>query len=404
LLDAIFGGQKLTKSESNSRFRGDSDLRLKRELPLHLSSGIGEHNGRNTYPMREDSMKVRSTHPTRSGLAAVLAALVLAPIMTTAGVSPVHAAKSDGCSGGTYSLVNKSTNAVVASGNTTRTIAAASFGTGRFAVRGVYNEFDVGLADFAVFNYAFTGAPNPLDMTGGVRTPVFASKLPDHRGLTLTSAINVEMSDGDLVITRTGPGLTMKIQSKDCAAGGIFQMEVERGDGTRTRISHTLVQDIGALTPFFFDNPNFRARVGQFLGDGCTSITTGPPSQFCVQVTTRVNIANGFSKNFVLRDSSQVATRINQADCNTATPVTPSVRHCGSVSVWDVASGGRLGFVTGEDAVEVANPPTVCTKNCQAQNRVRGRLAVLDFPFPVPAGSRLTPAVSALPLPALTAP
>ena len=72
--------------------------------------------------------------------------------------------------------------------------------------------------------------------------------------------------------------------------------------------------------------------------------------------------------------------------------------------MWDVASGGRMGFVTGEDATEVANPPTNCTQNCQAQNRVRGRLANLGFPFPVPAGSRLTPRVSALPLPALTAP
>jgi hypothetical protein len=106
----------------------------------------------------------------------------------------------------------------------------------------------------------------------------------------------------------------------------------------------------------------------------------------------------------VARDSAQVATRVNQADCNTAAPLNPSARHCGGVSVWDVASGGRMGFVTGEDATEVANPPTNCTQNCQAQNRVRGRLANLGFPFPVPAGSRLTPRVSALPLPALTAP
>ena len=63
-----------------------------------------------------------------------------------------------------------------------------------------------------------------------------------------------------------------------------------------------------------------------------------------------------------------------------------------------------MGFVTGEDAVEVANPPTDCVRQCQAQNRVRGRLAVLGFPFPVPAGSKLTPAISALPLPALTTP
>jgi hypothetical protein len=350
-------------------------------------------------------MKHLSTRLARPGVIAALAALVVTPLLTSAFASPVQAAKSDGCEGGNYKLVNLTTNAVVASGAAQTTIPAASFGPGtKFGVRGVYNTFDVGLADFAVLDYAFTGAPNPLDMTGGVRTPVFASKQPDHRGLTLTSAISVDMGSGDLVVSRTGPGLSMKIQTKDCAAGGVFQMEVERADGTRTRITHTLVQNNGALTPFYFDNPNFRARVGQFLGDACTSVTTGPPSQFCVQVATRVNIANGFSSKFILRDSSQVATRVNQADCNTATPVTASVRHCGSVSVWDVGSGGRLGFVTGEDATEVANPPTVCTHQCQAQNRVKGRLAVLGFPFPVPAGSRLTPPVSALPLPALTAP
>jgi len=350
-------------------------------------------------------MKATSRGLARTGVIAAIAALVITPLMTSAFASPVQAAKSDGCQGGNYRLVNKTTNAVIASGEVDRTIPAASFGTGRFAVKGVYNEFDVNLADFAVLDYAFTGAPNPLDMTGGVRTPIFASKQPDHRGLVLTSAITVESEEGDLVITRSGTGgLTMKIQTKDCAAGGIFQMEVERGDGTRTRITHTLVQNNGALTPFFFDNPNFRARVGQFLGADCTSVTTGPPSTFCVQVTTRVNIANDFSKKLVLRDSSQVATRISQPACNTAAPLTPSAAHCGSVSIWDVASGGRLGFVTGEDAIEVANPPTVCTHQCQAQNRVRGRLATLGFPFPVPAGSRLTPPSSAAALPPLTAP
>ncbi len=348
-------------------------------------------------------MHTRPARPARPRLVAALAALVVAPLLTTTLPSPVQAAKSAGCEGGGYKLVNLSTNTVVASGEVDRTIPAASLGasTARFGVRGVYNGFDVGLADFAVFDYAFTGAPNPLDMTGGVRTPVFASKLPNHRGLTLTSAITAELSGDDMVISRTGPGLTMKIQAKDCAAGGIFQMEVERGDGTRTRIVHTLAQSTNpALTPFYFDNPNFRARVGQFLGDDCTSITTGPPSQFCVRVTTRVNIANGFSKRFVARDSAQVAARIAQVDCGA--PVDPLIDHCGGVSVWDVASGGRMGFVTGEDAVEVANPPTVCVRNCQAQNQVNGRLEVLGFPFPVPVASRLAPTVSGLPLPPLT--
>src|SRR3712207_828997 len=197
----------------------------------------------------------------------------------------------------------------------------------------------------------------------------------------------------------------MKIQSKDCAQGGIFQMEPERGDGTRTRITHTLATPTDpAMRPFYFDNPSFRARVGQFLGSACTSVTTGPPSQFCVQVSTRVNIANNFSRAFVARDSAQVAERVPQPDCNTARPVTPSVRHCGGVSVWDVASGGRMGFVSGEDSTEVANSPTECDTDCQAQNQVQGQLANLGHPFPVPAGSRVTPRVSSLALPPLTAP
>src|SRR3712207_2803080 len=178
-------------------------------------------------------------------------------------------------------------------------------------------------------------------------------------------------------------------------------MEPERGDGTRTRIVHTL----GGQS-FYFDNPNFRARVGQFLGSGCTNATTGPPGQFCVQVSPRVNIASDAAgaRNLVARDSAQVATRIDQPDCDPAGRYVTDVDSCGRQSIWDVASGGRMGFVTGEDAVGVANPPTNCVSDCQARNQVRGRLAVLGHPFPVPAGSRLSPVESALLLSPLTAP
>jgi hypothetical protein len=330
------------------------------------------------------------------GVAVVGAALV------TGIAHPAAAAKADGCAGGGFSLVNLATGSAVVSGTAAGSVPVESLGD-RFRVQGRYLQFDVRAVDFALFDYAFTGAPNPLDMTGGRFTPVFASKVPDHRGLTLTSGVTVELGAGDLVIQRTGPGLSMKIQAKDCAAGGVFQMEPERADGQRTRFVHTLAQAADpALTPFYFDNPNFRAHLGEFLGDGCTSVVNGPPGQFCVKVTTRTNIGNDFSPAFVARDSAQVAERVNQPDCTTASPVSPAVKHCGGVSVWDVASGGRMGFVTGEDAVEVANPPTNCVQDCQAQNRVRGRLAVLGFPFPVPAGSKLTPRVGEAALSALT--
>ena len=58
--------------------------------------------------------------------------------------------------------------------------------------------------------------------------------------LTLTSAIAVSSRGDGLEVSRTGTGLSMKITAKDCAAGGIFQAEPQRGDGTRTRFVHTL--------------------------------------------------------------------------------------------------------------------------------------------------------------------
>ena len=74
-------------------------------------------------------------------------------------------------------------------------------------------------ADFAVLNQAVTGAANELDLTGGRFTPVFAGKVPDHRGLTLSSAISIELEEENLELQRTGTGLSMKIQAKECAQG-----------------------------------------------------------------------------------------------------------------------------------------------------------------------------------------
>ncbi|NBW11515.1 MAG: hypothetical protein EBR82_26140, partial [Caulobacteraceae bacterium] len=62
----------------------------------------------------------------------------------------------------------------------------------RFLVQGKYVQFEVDAASFGIRDYVLTGAANPLDMTGGVPTPVFASKLPDHRGAVLTGGVDVE--------------------------------------------------------------------------------------------------------------------------------------------------------------------------------------------------------------------
>jgi len=55
--------------------------------------------------------------------------------------------------------------------------------------------------------------------------------------------------------------------------------------------------------------------------------------------------------------------------------------HCGGVSQWSVASGGRMVSDWGRrDRDRTA--ATVCTANCVAQNQVRGKAVVVDFPFP----------------------
>ena len=328
-------------------------------------------------------MPRHDTSRRRRAVGAACAALLVPLALSSVIQSPAEAASSKGCDGGGFTVLGKGAGFE-------GTVPAPA---GRFRVQGTYAQFDVDPTDFAVYDQSFTGAANPLDQTGGRFTPIYASKVPDHRGLTLSSSISISIDDEAIRLFRTGTGLSMSLQAKDCASGGIFQMEPERGDGTRTRIVHRL-----ADSAFYYDNPLFRARLGQFLGSGCTSIETGPPGQFCVRVTPRVNIGNDLSPLFTVRDSAQVATRILQAECGpdftNALRLAETRDHCGGMSIWDVASGGRMGMVTGEDATEVANPPTSCVENCQAQNQVRGRLATLGSPFPVPLASRLTPRTS----------
>jgi hypothetical protein len=167
-----------------------------------------------------------------------------------------HAA-SEGCVGGRFSLLLPG-GAV--SGEQDGTVVPAAAVGSSFLVRGRFVEFTVDAATLGVTNYTMTGAANALDMTGGRRTPVFAAKTSDLRGASLTSDLSVELKGEDLVITRTGTGVSMKIQAKDCAQGGIFEIEPERSDGGATTFTHTLADGV-----LYFDNPFFRARLGQVL-------------------------------------------------------------------------------------------------------------------------------------------
>src|SRR3979411_2604285 len=209
-------------------------------------------------------------------------------------------ASSAGCDGGCFAISGLANGAIVTpnsmGGDVATTIATDSLGT-TFMVVGRYVEFTVVSATFGVENWTLTGAPNPLDITGERRTQVMASKTPDHQGLTLTGGVDVQIKGPDLVISRTGPGLTMKIQAKDCANGGIFQMEPGRADGGTTGCTQSLADDV-----FYFDNPNFRAREGDVLAFKAGTAT----------VRTRVNFGNDLSSKFVGTDSPQAATRVQQ--------------------------------------------------------------------------------------------
>jgi hypothetical protein len=105
--------------------------------------------------------------------------------------------------------------------------------------------------------------------------------------------VDLDLGNADIVIQRTGPGVTMKIQAKDCANGGLFQMEVERADGP-----HVLADGV-----FYFDNPNFREREGDVV-----NFTPSDPTRAQqITITPRINWANDneLAPTFVGRDSPQ---------------------------------------------------------------------------------------------------
>ena len=142
--------------------------------------------------------------------AAVVTLALAVPLLAL--TAPAQAASSKACEGGGYRLVDVATQRVLAQATDRErvtTLPAAGLGD-RILVQGRYNEYVVRTSDFALFDYAFTGAPNRLDMTGGRFTPVFASKVPDHRGLALGGDLTVTLEE-DLVISRAGTGLSMKI-------------------------------------------------------------------------------------------------------------------------------------------------------------------------------------------------
>jgi hypothetical protein len=213
---------------------------------------------------------------------------------------------------------------------------------GAVTVRGVHTTFRIDPATLGVYDYALTGAPAP-DRMVTAPTVVFASKVPTLTAAQLASPVlDLQVRDDTLVATfRTAQG-KLKIQAKDAPQGGIFQMEPEFGGNVT--VTHVL-----GPTLFYFVNP-FTGKIN--FGDGTPAVTASSSS-------------TGYHQMLLGKDSPQVATKLSQT---------------GSTTVWTVASGGRLGGVLGEDAVELSQGATSCTQDCQAQNRIRGSLPVPPDP------------------------
>ncbi|MCP3102301.1 hypothetical protein LZ198_25860 [Myxococcus sp. K15C18031901] len=245
------------------------------------------------------------------------------------GVPSAHAATSVACTGGGFSLVLPS-GAPVGGGGKVEIPGGSLPSHGILKVRGKYIDFDVDVSTLGVYNYTLKATDNPLDITGGVTTVLFTRKEPILGTATLDGGtLRVENKDGELRLIREGQTLKMKIQAKDCAQGGIFQLEPELASETGTiDYVHTLGPAV-----FYFTNP----------------------------YTGKINFGNA---NLIRgKDSPQVAAKLVQDERET---------------VWRVTSGGRMGGVLGEDAIENSPPATPCTQSCQAQNQVHGRYEVPD--------------------------
>jgi len=281
----------------------------------------------------------------KSGRAAVIVAAVVTASLAAA--SPAMASGKTSTGGDfAVTIAGKTYNPAVGKDIKLDNLAAS----GTIAVRGKHVGFDIKVADLGVYNYTLTGAPDTQRMVTKP-TVIFASKVP-----TLTAAQRAgakiskfELKDDTLVVIFSTSLGKYKIQAKDGAQGGIFQMETEFAGPVE--FTHILGPNL-----FYFVN-SFTGKIN--FGTGVDAVT---PAQDAVN----------YHQMLLGKDSPQVATKTFQD---------------GTTTKWLVQSGGRLGGVLGEDAIELSQGATNCTSQCQAQNRIRGSLPVPPNPVnPTPIG------------------
>ena len=295
---------------------------------------------------------MRKTTPRLLRGTAVIAASTALAALLTGTATAKGGEPGDDKAGGTTATGSAGNYAVTVNGTTYDPAPGRDAKLQDVTVRGVlrvtgrHTTFTVDPATLGVYDYSLTGAPAP-DRMVIAPTVIFSSKVPGLTASQLTDPVlDLQVRDDTLVATfRTAQG-KLKIQAKDAPQGGIFQMEPEFGGNVT--VTHVL-----GPTLFYFVNP-FTGKVN--FGNGVDAVTTG----------------TGAHQMLLGKDSPQVATKLLQT---------------GTTTRWSVASGGRMGGVLGEDAIELSQGATSCTKDCQAQNQVRGSLLVPPNPTdPTPIG------------------
>ena len=160
----------------------------------------------------------------RRRLPALVAATVV-PVLSlvgtlAAGAGPAEAATSAGCTGGGFTATLPS-GATVTPGASTKVATTTLAADAVVKVRGRYVEFDVAPVTGNVYNYVYTGADNPMSMTPGVRTPVWASRTLDL-GPVLRGEVELRSDGSDLLLLSKGSGGTLPPMTTD--ASQMFQL------------------------------------------------------------------------------------------------------------------------------------------------------------------------------------
>jgi hypothetical protein len=213
-----------------------------------------------------------------------------------------QAAKAGTCNGFTVTVGGQSFT-----GNQRVTIPAGQVGP-TITVRGTYVTFSVVASTFETRDYTLTGVNSPRpdkDLPLDAPSVVFLSKDPQH-GDVLNGPLSLGLGNEGVVLERAGARQDMKVQAKDCAQGGLFQLEPEPA-----------TIEVNTL------GPDYRY------------LEQTPEGRLCI-----THVRGLFSAY----DSPELATLLS----NTATQAR-----------WQVQSGGRIGFVVGEDAVEGGCTPRV---------------------------------------------